>query len=1467
MTTNPDNLDIAIVGMAGRFPGANNLEEFWSNLVKGVESISWCSEQEVINSGFHPEIARDPDFVPAAGKLADEYMFDADFFGIAPREAQIMDPQHRVLLECAWEALESAGYNPESYPGRIGVYAGASTNTYFPFHIAPNHQLLSSVGLLQAITANDKDFLASRIAYKLNLKGPAISVQTACSTALVAVNLACHSLLDFQCDMVLAGGVSVTPKGRLYKDGFIFSRDGHCRPFDEAANGAVFGNGVGVVVLKRVEDALADGDFIYAVIKSSAVNNDGSLKAGFTAPSVTGQKEAIVEAHALAGVAPETIGYIEAHGTGTALGDPIEIAALAQAFPAPADKESYCAVGSVKGNIGHLDGAAGIAGFIKTALVLHNKQIPPTLHFHRANPRLNLENSPFFINTALRDWMDDDLPRRAAVSSFGFGGTNAHTVLEEAPARLLCFPKQDWHLVPVSAHTETALRAASLNLAQFFESHTDADLGDVAFTLQSGRKHFKKRGFAVVNNSGEAARIFKDRNPSHFKTAEDPDNSLPVIFMFPGQGSQAVNMAREIYESEPLFRDVMNQCTQLARRFLDRNLLDIIYPQNDQAVELLLSRTEYAQPSLFVIEYALARLWQSWGVQPASMIGHSLGEYVAACLAGVFSLEDALKLICARGAVMQAQPSGSMMSVPMGEPELKAFLLSDLSLAAVNAPNRCVVSGSEESICNFRNLLAARGISGKLLRVSHAFHSQMMQSAAKRFRSAFDGVRLSPPQIPFISNVTGDWATTTDVCNPEYWVRHLLATVRFSDGWLRLAQNHPPIFLEVGPSQVLTALAAHCGASLNHNLGIIALSSCSMRTASTRAHILTSLGHLWVHGAKVDWSALHHGKVHRRIPLPTYPFEKKLYWLPPVHASSSTLPNLALSTVGVQDAPANRESTSVASPSIKDDELENVITGIWQEVLGVTAIGIEDDFFVLGGHSLMAIQLIAEIRRRTGAEVPVKAFFQGPTVAALVARIRDSHASPSAESSLAIQPMPRQGDLPLTFHQAEVWEFETTVPGTARFTGVISLSLRGNLNRVGLEFAINQILARHEVLRTTYSAGAAGQPVARIHSPQPLCIPFKDISHLEGESRRQELLQSANLLVRTPFDLSRDVLVRALLFKIGEFEHFLIFSSHYIAVDGWTVGLILKELGEHYAAYLEVRPPSVPDVKLQCIDYAHWQRSHLSEESLAPHLSYWHRQLLDVASQEPVPLDRPRPCHKAMSGATFHFSLTPDLTRSLKQFSHQHGSTLFFTLLSTLNILFHILSGSEDIVIGTITGDRDPGMEAVFGSFVNCLPLRSHLCSDQTFLEVMENTRRCTTDAYTHQVPFRKIVERVALDRPISSPLFRISLVLRNIPFTEIRTGGLEIQYSPLQVDRAVSEGDISLYLQAVADALLGYFEYDNEIFESSTIERLAKDFARLLGKCTTAPDTKLYDFTVSSEFDGERVDTAEELNYAVMSL
>jgi acyl transferase domain-containing protein len=1451
--------DIAIIGMAGRFPGARHLEEFWSNLVRGVESISWCSEQEVIDSGFHPQIARDPDFIAAAGKLDGEYMFDAEFFGFAPREAEIMDPQHRIFLECSWEALESAGYNPETFPGRIGIYAGASTNTYFPFHIAANHELLFSVGLLQAIIANDKDFLASRVAYKLNLKGPAISLQTACSTSLVAVSLACQSLLTYQSDMMLAGGVSITPKGRLYRDGFIFSRDGHCRPFDEKSQGAVFGNGMGVVVLKRLEDALDAGDYIYAVIKGTAVNNDGALKAGYTAPSVTGQMEVIAEAQALGGVAPESIGYVEAHGTGTALGDPIEINALTQAFRSGTNRKSCCAIGSVKGNIGHLDAAAGIAGLIKTALILERKQIPPTLHFQKSNPHLGLEKSPFFINTELRDWKEDGSPRRAAVSSFGFGGTNTHVVLEQAPS-CIAPEEEDWQLMPVSSRTESGRNAAALKLAEFFESHPEQNLADAAFTLQLGRKHFNKRAFAVVRNQAEAARVFA---AGGFPDGDAPEQSPPVIFMFPGQSSQALNMALGIYESEPLFRSVVDHCAQLSSRYLCRNLLDVIYPSREPAseIEALLTRTEYAQPALFAIEYALAKLWQSWGIQPAVMIGHSVGEIVAACLAGVFSLEDGIKLICARGAAMQEQPAGEMLSVMMTEREVGVLLPDDLALAAINAPDLCVVSGPPASIENFQQLLIRMGRPGRRLRVSHAFHSPAMRSAVPRFLAALNGIKFSPQQVPIVSNVTGDWAAPDELSTPEYWVRHMLSPVRFSDGWLRLARNQPAIFLEAGPGQALTALARHCGTVLSLGAKIKVLTSLEGTKMSDRRQLLTTLGRLWLHGNKVHWNALHQGKKRHRVQLPTYQFQRKLYWLPPVHAPGSTeSASSAAQPQPVHVASTNQTLSASPAVSLADEAIETVVTNIWREVLGVEEIGLRDDFFTLGGHSLMAIQLIAEIRRKTGAEIPIRALFQEPTVSALAGKIRDFRLSVRAVEKQPIQRISRDGELPLTFHQEDVWEFEAAMPGTARYTGVICLTFKGKLVHVGLESALHEVITRHEVLRTTYARGANGRPVARIHPPQLLRMPVTDISHLDSESQTNELLQSANLLVRTPFDLGRDLPVRVLLFRTGETSHVLLFSSHYIAVDSWTAGCIVKEIGEHYAAFVRARPANAQGKHLQCVDYAHWERSRMSDEEIAPHLSYWRQKLLDVSVQAPLPLDRARPEVNTMRGATFHFALMPDQTRGLKDFSHKRGSTLFFTLLSALNVLFHLRSGSSDIVIGTITGDREHGGEEVFGPLVNCLPLRNRLCPEQTFVEIMENTRNCTTEAYTHQVPFHKIVETAGHGRDlIKNPLFRVTLVLRNVPFTEAMIGGMEIQFTHLELDRSVSEGDLSIYLQDIQGKLSGSFEYNCDIFYQRSIERMAQDLVKLLAEVIVTPEARLCDLEIARNIQAH----PQELSYA----
>ncbi|HYO90813.1 MAG TPA: type I polyketide synthase, partial [Pyrinomonadaceae bacterium] len=656
---------IAIIGMSARFPGAKNVARFWHNLRDGVECISFFTHEEMLAAGVDPALLDDSNYVNADGVLEDIDLFDASFFGFNPREAQVLDPQHRFFLECSWEALENAGYDPETYQGLIGVYAGTSISTYQD-NLYSNSELVGLVGDFQIAIGNNKDHLTTQVSYKLNLKGPSVAVQTACSTSLVSVCLACQSLLSYECDLALAGGVTIgVPQrtGYLYQPGGIGSPDGHCRAFDAAAQGTVGGSGVGLVVLKRLDDALADGDYIHAVIRGAALNNDGSLKVGYTAPSVVGQAQVIAMAQAIAGVEPETITYVEAHGTGTPLGDPIEIAALTQAFRARTTKKQFCAIGSVKTNIGHLDSAAGVAGLIKTVLALKHKMLPPSLHFTEPNPNIDFANSPFYVNATLKEWQANGSPRRAGVSSFGIGGTNAHLVVEEAPKTEESAPSRPAQLLVLSAKTSSALERATANLAEHLRQHPETNLADVAYTLQVGRRAFKQRRSLACDSLVDAITALETPDHRRVLTASVETEQRPVAFMFSGQGAQYAGMSAGLYESEADFREQIDLCSELLKPHLDTDLRQLLYPGAGQWEEanLQLQQTAYAQPALFAVEYALAKLWMKWGVRPEAMIGHSLGEYVAASLAGVFSLEEALALVAARGRLMQRLPAGAML--------------------------------------------------------------------------------------------------------------------------------------------------------------------------------------------------------------------------------------------------------------------------------------------------------------------------------------------------------------------------------------------------------------------------------------------------------------------------------------------------------------------------------------------------------------------------------------------------------------------------------------------------------------------------------------------------------------------------------------------------------------------------------------------------------------------------------------
>jgi acyl transferase domain-containing protein/acyl carrier protein len=892
-----DGTEIAIIGMAGRFPGARNIDEFWRNLRDGVESISFLSDEQLESWEVDSGLLGDPAFVRAAAVLEDAEKFDAEFFGFTPREAALMDPQHRALLEVAWETIEHAGYNPLTYQGAIGVFAGATINTYLILNLISNPEIIESLEDVQINIANGADFLTTRISYKLNLKGPSHLVQSACSTSLVAIHLACQSLLNEECDIALAGGVSINERlrrGYRYVEGGMVSPDGRCRAFDAKAQGTIFGSGVGMVALKRIADALEDRDTIHALIKGSAVNNDGSLKVGYTAPSVDGQAKVITEALANAGVDPESVTYIEAHGTGTPLGDPIEIQALTKAFSAFTSRKGFCGIGSVKTNIGHLDAAAGVTSLIKTVLSLKHKTLFPSLHFESPNPQIDFQKSPFYVNPVLRAWDTSELPRRAGVSAFGVGGTNAHVILEEAPPLESSAHSVIPQLLLLSARTSAALERATSNLVEFLRQSDEINLADLAYTLQVGRQAFSRRRALVANDIADAAAAFESLDPDRVLDGDQRANDHPVAFLFPGHDSPQMNTGADLYRRERRFREEVDSCCEFLKPDLGLDLREILYPSREGETGAVrkFGQTEITQPILFVIEYALARMWQSWGVQPAAMIGRGIGEYVAATLAGVIAVEDALKLMVGRQA---------------------------------------------------------------------------------------KGIKLEPPKIPFISSMTGTWIKDEEATDGAYWTMRPRQTVRFADGVRELLKERNQVLLEVGPGQTLGETVKQ---QLDQGSERAVLSTFDHEhgkfTDLESAQAI--LGRLWLSGAAIEWSALHCGRS-RRIPLPTYPFERERYWIETKRMAKGVAAQLAEEPKRTELHPRPKLAGPYVAPVT---ELERTIAKIWQNALGIEQVGTQDNFFDLGGDSLLAVQSIAQMRRELRIELPVTSLYEKLTIESLI---------------------------------------------------------------------------------------------------------------------------------------------------------------------------------------------------------------------------------------------------------------------------------------------------------------------------------------------------------------------------------------------------------------------------------------------------------------------------------------------------
>jgi amino acid adenylation domain-containing protein len=1258
-----DHLDaVAVIGMAGRFADSPDLQHFWRNLRDGHEAIRAFSDDELRAAGVEPARLASPHLVKAGSVLAGLELFDAAFFGLSPREAELMDPQQRLLLEGAWQALESAGYDAQAHPGRIGVFMSGRISDYFLGNLSSNPDLMARMNPLQLLFGNDKDYLATFISYKLNLRGPSISVQTACSSSLVAVHLACESVLNGQCDMALAGGISINlpqKTGYLHLEGGVLSADGHCRAFDAAASGTVHGSGMGMVVLKRLGNAIADGDSILAVVRGSAINNDGGLKVGYSAPSENGQAGVIAEAMQVAGVPPESISYVEAHGTGTPIGDPIEIAALTRVFNAQTRKRRFCAIGSVKTNLGHLEPAAGIAGLIKTVLMLEHSTLVPSLHFERPNPDLaDFENGPFFVNTRTTPWHGNGYPRRAGVSSFGIGGTNAHVVVEEAPPAAPSGPSRPWQLLLLSAASPAALDAATAGLARHLGQEAAPDLADAAYTLRIGRRAFPHRRLVVCRDRDDAVAALAD--PRRVLSGVAGADARPVAFLFPGQGAQYPGMAAGLYQGEPCFRAELDRCARLLAPRLGLDLAALLCPPappatpgpaatpglagapaaaGSAAAACDLERTALAQPALFAVEYALARLLMSWGITPAAMIGHSIGEYVAACLAGVFTLEEALELVAARGSLMDGLPAGAMMAVSLPAPQLQPLLGTGLDLAAVNGPAMCSVAGPIDAVEALAAELARRGIEHRRLHTSHAFHSAMMEPVLGEFASRVRGVALKAPRIPYLSNLTGTWITAAEATDPAYWVRHLRETVRFAAGLTELLADPERVLLEVGPGRTLTTLARQSAGRSGSHLLLSSLRRPQDQDADA-ALLLTTLGRLWLAGVEPDWAGFHGSERRRRVALPTYPFERQRYWIEQRTARRGQ-PAQGAAALDVEVLPPaadqpealavyGRPALQVAYAAPRD-AIERSVAAIWQELLGVETIGIHDSFFELGGHSLMMVQVVTRLREDFQVEMPMRSVAEAATVAELALQVAERRrlvaetGEAAAVPVLVTDPAGIEQPFALTEVQEAYW-----IGRTGLFDlGNVATHQYFEVEREGLDLdrlerAWRGLIDRHPMMRAIMLPDGRQQILTKVPAYE---IAVMDLRGLPAEQAAERLEAVRLAMSHQVLPSDRWPLFDIRASRLDETRVRLHLSLDLLTADAWSVEILKQELSQFYADPDAAWPP----LELNFRDYVLSEVAFRDSEPYRRSLAYWMERLPSLPdapelplARNPAELDRPR---------------------------------------------------------------------------------------------------------------------------------------------------------------------------------------------------------------------------------------------------
>jgi phthiocerol/phenolphthiocerol synthesis type-I polyketide synthase E len=1483
-TPHSNGMEIAVIGMAGQFPGADNINRFWDNLMKGVESISFFSPGELEALGVNAGLADNPDYVKARGILEEPGYFDSAFFDYPAGEAEMMEPQARLLHQCSYAALEDAGYNPGEFNGSIGFYVGLSANIYWQALTLLNYTGNFSESF-QALQLTDKDAVNLRISYKLNLRGPSYSIRTACSTSLVAIHTACRALLLGEWSLALAGGASVAapPRGGyLYEKGMVMSADGHCKAFDAGANGFVEGEGIGVVVLKPLDNAWKDRDSIYAVIKGSAVNNDGNRKVGYSAPGVEGQAEVIRMAQHISGVEPESIGFIETHGSGTPLGDTVEYKALKLAFNSK--KQGFCAIGSVKTNIGHLDAAAGVAGFIKTVLALKHGFIPPSLNFNTPNPKIDFKNSPFYLNHHLSGWSNNGYPRRAGVSSFGIGGTNAHVVLEEwtrqpvpgagptakgadqtSPlAAMKLDPlhfSREYQLILLSAKTKPALDRNTENLSLFLEENPDIYLADVSYTLSVGRKNFQHRRMIITPTADvtETADILGSRSRARgldYTSGGEPS----VIFMFPGLGAQYVNMGRELYEKEPLFKEEMDCCFEVLKSIAAYDLKGIIYPASMSDMSTGsnrsnipgINRTEIAQIAIFIFEYALAKLLIRWGIKPMAMIGYSFGEYTAACLSGVFSLRHALELIVLRGRLMSTLPAGKMLSVPLPQEEIEPLLKGSLTVAIDNGAT-CIIAGSSRDAAALETEMKAKRLLCMPLPLVHASHSPVIDSIAGELEQKVRTLRLNQPGIPYISTITGTWITPQQAADPGYWVKQLRHTVRFADGIKELLKIPGAVFVEIGPGRDLYSLLGRFieTTTTTDSHPVVSLVRPSHRQVSDVCYLLENIGRLWLYGVKIDWQVFYRHQTRYRVHLPTYSFDKYKYPVHPPTDQLHTLPWQPLSPV----TPAEEEDKEItikkeknrdtsSTPNFREnlsmpytaprDSMEHTLVEIWHQVFGSSQVGILDDFFDLRGDSLKAAIVINRIHKLLDIDISLADFFRNPTIQSLAQLIKNKQKS----QNTPIEPAEKRDYYPLSNTQKRMFIMDQMDKKSINYNVPNAFIMEGQLDNDHLEKTFQQLIRRHEVLRTSFEI-VNGKFAQRVY-PR---VEFK-ITYSEADEGQWEDIMSRFVI---PFDAGSAPLMRVELVKLSTHKYLLLMDVHHIILDGYAAHIFNRDFIKLY------NKETLPGLKLQYKDFAVWQQEKFPASLREKQEHYWLDQFKGKLPRAELHTDYPRPPFVNFEGASIYLRLDRQLVEQMHEVAVTCSATIFMVAFAAYNILLMRYTDEEDIIVGSsIEGRSYSGMEQVGGAFVGTVALRTQPRSAKTYKQYLAEVKEITLKAYDNQeYQFDDLLEKLNLEMDMSrNPLFDTMFVsavgeLEADSYRQdIVSDNLKIQ--TYTVENRGSKVDLLFEIIPLRQDINMEIQYATALFKKSTVERMKSDYIHILEQVTANLEIKLGDIALS---------------------